>query len=282
MAFRIRRKEDIAAALLRLAGDDLRSARRDLAASDRREERIHKSRQRLKRVRTILRILEPQFGERAVAARRELAETARLLASARDADVAAANARELASMPGEDLGFARAAMTLEMSAAEAHRQRTPVDKVRSRLTAVIDGLDCLDPDFDGRSCLAWAIERSYRKGRRAMRQAEATLSTPDFHRWRKSVKNLWHVLLLARPRLPKRSAQMAGRLDQLGELLGRDNDHALLAEKLALSPAADHRLMSQLAVIARQRNRLEGEAFDLGRRLYRRKSRDFARRTTVR
>jgi hypothetical protein len=115
-----------------------------------------------------------------------------------------------------------------------------------------------------------------------MRKAQTTLATPDLHVWRKSAKDFWHILLLARNRLPKTTRRTAKRLNRLGELLGVDNDHALLAEKLALSPSAGHQLMSQLALISKQRNALEAEAFALGRRVYRRKPKAFSRRTRVR
>jgi hypothetical protein len=115
-----------------------------------------------------------------------------------------------------------------------------------------------------------------------MRKAETSLATPDLHRWRKSVKHLWHLLVLARARLPTKGRRAAKRLDRLGEMLGSDNDHALLAEKLALSPTGDPKLMSQLGVIARQRNALEAQAFALGKRLYSRKPKAFRNRFKVR
>lgn len=284
MAHRIGRNESIPKALVRLARDDLGRAAADLKAADRRQERVHRVRQRLKRVRTILRVIEPRFGAAAVGARRTLAEAARLLARARDADVAAENARVLAatSRPGEDHGFERVVETLERAAEEAHQRRTPIGEVNSRLAAASAAIATFDTDFDGRALLASALSRAYRQGRTAMRKAETSLATPDLHRWRKSVKNLWHLLVLARARLPKKGRRVATSLDRLGQMLGSDNDHALLAEKLALSPTGDPKLMSQLGVIARQRNALEAEAFALGKRLYARRPKAFARRFKVR
>jgi CHAD domain-containing protein len=284
MAHRIGRTESIAKALVRLARDDLDRAAADLKAADRRQERVHSVRQRLKRVRTILRVIEPRFGAAAVAARRTIAEAARLLARARDADVAAENARSLAAMsaPGDDHGFDRVVEVLEREADEAHQRRTPIGDVNARLAAARRAIAAFDADFDGRGLLASALSRAYGKGRKAMRRARTSLATPDLHRWRKTVKHLWHLMLLARARLPKKSRRAAARLDRLGELLGSDNDHALLAEKLALSPAGDPKLMSQLGVIARQRNALEAKAFGLGQRLFVRKPKAFARRFRVR
>jgi hypothetical protein len=115
-----------------------------------------------------------------------------------------------------------------------------------------------------------------------MRRAETSLATPDLHKWRKSVKELWHLVVLTRKRLPRRGRKLARPLERLGDMLGLDNDHALLAERLALSPEGDPSLMAQLAVIAERRRGLEGEAFDLGVRLYVRKPKAFVRRLRLR
>lgn len=279
MAHQIHSSENIAKALLRLLRRDLAAARRELHGAGSREQRVHRIRQRLKRSRTLLRVLEPAFGERAIALRRKLAEAARILASTRDADVVAASARELADAEGgEEAGFSRVAVALDAEAALAHRERTPLRDVAERFRSAIAEVETFTPDFDGRAILAAALRKAYARGRRAMIRAESTLSTPDLHRWRKAVKDLWHLIRLARKRLPARVVKTGSRLDRLGETLGFGNDAALLAEKLALSPTGDPSLMRQLALIARRRNALEAEAFALGAELYRRKPKAFSRR----
>jgi len=279
MTHHIRSSENIAKALLRLLTRELSVARRELVAGGTREERVHRVRQRLKRCRTILRVLEPAFGDRAVAVRGKLAEAARILAGARDADVVAASARELAGTDGgEEAGFHRVAIALDAEAAIAHRERTPLRDVNQRFTEALVEVATFTPDFDGRAVLAAALRAAYARGRDAMVKAETTLSTPDLHRWRKSVKDFWNLIRLARKRLPKRVTKTANGLDRLGETLGLGNDAALLAEKLALSPTGDPALMRQLALIAGRRNALEAEAFSLGNGLYRRGPKSFAKR----
>ena len=276
MAHRLGKKEDPAKALLRLTLEDLTAAARDFRDAASREERVHRVRQRLKRVRTILRVLEPAYGPRVVAIRRDLSETARLLAGTRDADVAAASARDLATtVPDDDFGLARVVSTLDEEAARAHHERTPISEVNRRLAAAIAAISTFSDEYDGDALMSEALRRTYHKGRRAMEQAQTSLSTPDLHRWRKLVKQLWYLLRLDRKRLPKHAARVAPDLERLGEVLGQDNDHALLAEKLALSPTGDISLMSQLALIARRRNALEAEAFALGGKIYKRKPQNF-------
>ena len=284
MAYRVGRREDLARGLLRLLREDLDGAAQDLRGSGRRDERIHQVRQRLKRIRTILRVLEPAFGQRAVAARRALSEAARLLARARDADVAAASAHALAASVAahDDPGFDRIADTLDREAERAHAERTPIGEVTMRLASAGAHAASFKPDFDGAKLLRSALRKTYAKGRAAMRRAETSLATPDLHQWRKQVKQLWYLLRLTRKRLPGSTKTQARRLEKLGNLLGLDHDHAMLAEKLALSPTADLSLMSQLGVISKRRQALEAKAFDRGARLYAKKPKAFARRLKLR
>ena len=272
MAHRIERSEEVGEALIRLAGADLSAAQRELRRPGAADKRIHRVRQRLKRVRTLIRVLEPALGEPARTVRRELSATARLLAGARDADVVAASARGLASSTRtpESVGLDRVVEALSREAARAHRERLPVADVNRRLAAMLVEVAALPAQaFDGSALLQKALDHAYRSGRKTMRRARTSLATPDLHAWRKEVKHFWHLLRLTRRRLGRQAHQLAPRLEDLGELLGLDHDHAVLAEKLALSPAGDPALMQQLSLIAERRRALERAAFDLGHRIYR-------------
>jgi CHAD domain-containing protein len=282
MAHRIGRKEPVGDALWRLLADDVANARRELVAKGPREARIHRARQRLKRARSELAVLRPALGAAAAELKRGLSGAGRMLAGARDADVAAATARGLLAVAGSDAGLDRVVAELESRAEAAHREHTPVGAVVQRLAEIEHALGRLVLPVDGEDLFARAIRRSYERGREAMRRARASLSTPDLHAWRKEVKDLWHLVRLGRKRLPGKIAGMAKPLERLGDALGLDHDHAVLAEKLALAPDADHALMRQLAMIAAERRALEKEAFALGRALYRRKPKAFAKKARLR
>jgi len=277
---RIGRREDLGTALWRLLVTDLAGARADLASDRPAEERVHSARQRLKRARSLTRVLEPALGGEAGDLRRSLSAAARLLAGARDADAAAASARGLReTVAGADeAGFAAVVARLDRTAKEAHRMATPIEEVDRRLAAVAAMVDAAAGPIDGAALFDRAMHRAYRKGRRAMRQARSSLATPDLHEWRKQAKGLWHLLRYGRSRLPAAGRRLAVRLERLGDVLGLDHDHAMLAEKLALSPNGDPALMRQLSIIATERRRLEEEAFALGARAYRRSPRRFSRR----
>ena len=279
MPHRIGKREDIGAGLARLIADDLAAARRALVADGPAEARIHRARQRLKRVRSVLRVLRPKIGTRATRSIGRLRDAARLLAGARDADAAAASARSIkAAQAGDNAGFDRVVAYLDYEARETHARAVSTDEAIRLLAAAERDLQRMPADIDGTALLERAIDKTFRRGRTARRRAEFSLATPDLHRWRKLVKELWHLVRLARKRLPTRAGRLAVRLERLAELLGLDHDHAVLAERLALSPGGDPALLQQLALIAKERRALEAEAFALGARIYRDKPKKFRRR----
>jgi hypothetical protein len=280
MAHRIEKHEDVGPALLRLVVDDVAGARR-LAASGSRKG-IDKTRRRLKRARSVLRVLRRADGSTAANAAERLRKAAWLLADRRDADAVAASARSLhAFAAANDAGFDRVVLALDREARDTQARTTPVAEVDGLLAAAHRDLLIASGAFDGKDLLAEAIGRAYRRGRTAMRRASSSLATPDLHAWRKSVMDLWHLLRLARKRLPPSVRRHTARLGRLDEALGLDHDHAMLAERLALSPVGDPALMQQLALIAEQRHDLEAEAFALGKRIYKDKPKKFRRHLKI-
>lgn len=282
MAHRIEKDEPVGEALLRLLRADLAKAVADLRREGSRDECVHRARQRLKRARSLVRLMKPVLGDATHDIRNDLRAAAELLAGARDADAAAASARDLNAATGGEAGFGRVVAVLDRSAEAAHRFATPIDAVVERLAAAGEHLQGLEAPADGDRLFDRSTAKAYKSGRKAMRRARSRLATPDLHGWRKDVKTLWHLLRLGRRRLPRRARPMAARLSRLGDVLGLDHDHAMLAERLALSPEADPALMRQLAAIALERRKLEAEAFAIGAKVYREKPRRFAGRMQLR
>ena len=136
--------------------------------------------------------------------------------------------------------------------------------------------------FDGRALLEDGFRRAYRRGRRWMRRARSSLATADLHGWRKNAKDLWHLAWLSRRRISRKGQKLEPMLERLSSLLGLDHDHAVLAERLALSPTGDLGLMARLALIADRRRELETEAFELGDGIYGESAKSFVRDLTLR
>jgi CHAD domain-containing protein len=276
MPHRIGKNEDIGLALIRLMVADLAAARADLSDAGPPSIGVHRARQRLKRVRSILRALRPALGVHASDVAGQLRDAGRLLAEARDTVAAAESARSLMAVADTDgAGLERVVAMLDREADSRHFRAASFGEVVGLIAVAEREIADIDEVVDGDSLLRRAIDRAYRRGRTAMRRATFSLSTPDLHEWRKAAKDLWHLIRLARKRLPSSIAERASQLKRLGETLGLDHDHAMLAERLALSPEGDPALMQQLSLIAEHRVVLESEAFALGAKLYRQKPKKF-------
>jgi CHAD domain-containing protein len=280
---KIGKDEDVGAALIRLVRDDLAAARAGLRGNGGAPRRIHRARQRLKRARSLLKVLKPALGPNALTAKTKIRAAARLLAGARDADAAAASARGLRAEAGDGNGASLDRLVTAMSReAAAKHARTPAMATAAALISDAEfSLAGLNGKVAGADLLERALAKSFREGSRALRCAEDSLAMPDLHRWRKEVKHLWHLLRLSRKRLPARANKLAGKLEKLGHILGVDHDHAILATKLADGPSGEPTLTRRFALIARKRRALEAEAFALGDRFYGKSPKRFARRLNI-
>jgi CHAD domain-containing protein len=171
-------------------------------------------------------------------------------------------------------------------------------------------------DPGGIEAIEPSLQRLYAKGRqrmaRARRASGGRRSARKLHEWRKRVKDLRYAMeILERAEVDrsKRSSNggsakkaskarkrardgaafvhtLAKRADDVGELLGEEHDLAVLAERVraeakvarasgAPGPGARKAL---LQAIARRRRRLRKQALHDGKRLYKRKPKQFIRR----
>lgn len=245
MPFRFTRQEALGAGVRRLAEAELAAAvallRDDTTTA---ELRVHGARKASKRVRALLRVIRAALpGPRFRAANYGLRDAARGLAAARDAAVALATFDELVPLPD------------------------------AALAAVRDGLAGEGLTWD---VLADGLEASYRQGRLAMRAAFSAPEDEAFHDWRKRAKDLWYQVQLVRDACEPVLGGLEELLDELGERLGDDHDLAVLAAQPAAAGQGE-----LAASIARRRERLRREAWDLGRKIYAERPRAFVRRVAA-
>jgi CHAD domain-containing protein len=283
MAFGIGRSEDFGDAYRRLILEDVAAARAgllDTALSP--EDGVHGARRRLKRIRSIVRLMRPSLGRQYDAYRDDIRTVAQSLAVFRDADVLHAMATDLRAVSAPDQQA-----LIERAIGSFDTQRP--NRRRGTLAPVLRALEELELDAEdlpipkkGEAMFVAAVHRAYRRGRRAMQRARRSRAAADFHRWRKDAKDLWHLLELARRRIPKKMRRLAARIDTLAEILGLDHDYWITGEHIA-KVSGD--LTSQEAtrhLVASRRTRLQKDALRRGRRLYRRRPRAFLRSIRLR
>ena len=256
---------------------------------DRGAEAIHEARKALKRLRALLRVSRDAIGDQRY--RREnvlMRDAGRELSSARDAQVLLETldslAKELpdAVADGTWSDLHKSLADSARDAAQSTRGATPgVLSTLSDTRADVESWQL--PDHGGVKALAPGFARIYRRGRRALRAAEADPSTETFHELRKRGKDLWHAAQLLRCSSPRRMKKLARRAHRLADLLGEDHDLAVLLERARQRPAEVDRaeLEALRAVVERRQHELRSEAFAVAERVYRRKPKRILRRLAL-
>ena len=262
--------EPLEAGLRRMATEQLDLAIEQL--SDRNgagppEDAVHETRKALKRLRTMLRLLEDALGEEAVAAETtSLREVASQLAGARDAEVMLATLDSLVDRHPRKLDRAGVRRLRGWLVAERERARHQSVGNPIRVALAIADLHACRlriqaleiPTGDERKLLEPGLGRIYGQGRRRCKRARACRGERErtlvMHEWRKRVKDLRYLSEMLERRAPPGAfgltlpasalwspptrvngasrplRRIARRADELGEVLGEDHDLAVLAE----------------------------------------------------
>jgi hypothetical protein len=278
----------------------------DAAASRKSAKRaVHETRKALKRLRALLRLLKDDLGKETYAHESEVLRIAgRHLATARDTEVMVATLDDLLrGEPGKLAhrgGIKRLRGRLVTEREAAAKAMLADDAMRARLIG--------DLQMMLRRVASWqladqgdiqlvepALKRLYRQGWRRRKRATGGSGdrTRAMHLWRKRVKDLRYAAEIldrrnerARKGRKRKRAhksddavhleKVAARADDLGEMLGKEHDLAVLAARVqaearigGASRGSDVRARKTLLkAIARRRKRLRKRALRDGKRLY--------------
>ena len=210
---------------------------------------------------------------------------ARGLSDARDAEVMIEtldqiSQRFVGQLPESSFATVREALEQERDAARSQLvDSAQVPQAVRKLTEARGRIDDWRLRRGGWEALEAGLERSYRRGRDAMRAARRRRSLEAMHGWRKRVKDLWHQeRLLASVGGPAIRGQ-AKDLHWLSDLLGDDHDLGVLRQRLtdgSLRAATD--VDGIAGLIEHRQAELRAEAFTLGERIYAEKPAAFVRR----
>ena len=130
------------------------------------------------------------------------------------------------------------------------------EEAEERLTQTLDRLR--DWPLDDLSCkrLRENVQKTYKRGRRALKTAIKKTSTKNLHTFRKRAKELWYQLRLLRPLAPAIFKELNDELKSISQYLGQVHDLAFVAERLcSIGPARKQgdRLLNAL-IDSRERN----------------------------
>jgi CHAD domain-containing protein len=287
-SFRLTRDEELAAGLTRVAAGRAEAAlgrlRESGAGGADAPAAVHGVRKDMKKLRTVLRLLRFELGKKRY--RRENArfrDAGRALSEARDAEVKLETLEALAEhadLPAEALDAWRKILDRDREAASnlvAHDEAT-VAQARSLIEAGLESVHAWELEGDSWKLVESAVERTYRRGRRAMKKAQDRRRDDDLHEWRKRAKDLWYELRLLSCAWPGPLEATAAEAHRLTDLLGDHHDLAVLREDLRQRNLGEAETVALLAAIDRRQEELAAEALSLGRRLYAERPRELNRR----
>lgn len=279
MPYRFKRKEDLPASVVRIVTEQTGRAAEELgdAGGGDIHEAVHDARKRFKKTRSLLRLIRSELGDAVY--RREndwFRSAAHRLAGARDAEAMIETYDQLAERYPElgDCG----PLTRLRDALIRRRERIVAGQqdlsgtareLAAQLQAVPERLEHWRLDRNGFGAIAPGLERSYRRGRKALHKAYRKRTDEAFHEWRKRVKDYWYHSRLLRRTWPALLETRVDELKRLSDLLGDDHDLAVLRATLHQERDELGGGAPLLACLAAQRQQeLRAEARDLGSRLY--------------
>jgi CHAD domain-containing protein len=252
------------------------------------EEAVHDVRKRCKEVRALARLVRQPLGNEFERFNLTVRDAADVLAPIRDAQAVLATLDDLRAAGPNVAPDLERVRTIQANAAEQatraiHSGDARIDHAKALLGAARNGVKRWQLP-DGFEAIAPGLERSYRRGRRALRDAVARPTDEHVHEWRKSVKNLWYQMRLLEPVAPSALTPLIESLDQLGEALGDDHDLAVLVERLASDPhhfgGALHAIRA-IEIARAEQAVLRRPAFRLGATIYAEKPAAFVARFGV-
>lgn len=262
MSFRFKPTDaDLGHALRRIAASELTAALARLpegAAPP--PAHIHDVRKRIKKLRGLLRLLEPGFpafrDENAA-----LRDAGRALAALRDSAVRLATFDALFPEVPEALTTLRTRLAQE--AAHAAAVPAATGSARAALAALRSRAEGWTLHGKDSALLAKGLARTRRRALAAQARAEAEPGFEELHEWRKQAKHVWYQARLLAPVWPEVMGPIADAASNLTEDLGRHHDCAVLVAHLG---AADPEgLVAQQAETAQQA--IEAHVFTEGHRL---------------
>ena len=240
---------------------------------------VHEARRRIKKLRGLLQLVRPAFPafsfENAA-----LRDAAGLLSPLRDREVRHETLGVLAEWRPTPL---LRRLLVASAAAAPGDDPAALEDFRDRLTAIRRRAEhwSLSRSTSGMDPLWLGVRHTYRAARRRMAKAKRAPTPTHFHEWRKSNKVFGFQLELLQKAAPETLAGDLAVVDKLSVMLGVHHDLAVLrgaADRQQLPPmnASEHQELRDL--VAERLDKLESDAFGLGRQIYAESPRAFTHR----
>jgi CHAD domain-containing protein len=258
------------------------------------DEAIHDARKALKKARAALRLLQDGMSKTTYELENSrLRDAGRFLSPFRDAKSLIDAFDSLRDRYGDELGGFELAplqkiLHANLMKARRHFSHTPIEqencvRLLEDCVALAKKEDFGSIDSDA---LNAGLRGIYRKGCKARIEA-ARMRTPEaLHEWRKQVKYLLNAVEGLQPSASAKGdvAKILKWTEGLGDRLGDDHDLAMLSQETArgtYAPVEAEVIKTLHGLIDRHRAKLQERAFSLGKKLYDKTPKQFAKNIQV-
>ncbi|HSP44406.1 MAG TPA: CHAD domain-containing protein [Chthoniobacterales bacterium] len=242
---------------------------------------VHETRKHLKKARSALRLVRGEIaGDVWKREDRCLGKVGQLISDVRDAEVRLQTVRELGEFAcGKRRSFEETEelLAFELDSFLAAFSGWPQEAER-RLCRVLERISNWPLELSCKT-LRRNMQRTYKRGRKALKRAIEKTNAENLHTFRKREKELWYQLRLLRPLAPAVFTELDDELKTIGQYLGQVHDLAFVGQRLSsIGPARKqgHRILN--ALIESRTDELQYTAIALGERFYAEASGRFARR----
>ena len=287
MAYRLKLRRSIAGEVRRLADKQLTLAIRELrAVGDARHDNVvHTARRHIKKVRALIRLVEPALGDTYHRTNRRLRLASRLLAPIADGRAVIPTLGRVRAKYGtrsseRSFGSIR---TVLLQRALCIDRRAELDRVLPRVARILRlehaRLEAWTLNAHGFHAIATGLEQTLRRARREMARAAAQPTNEHYDAWRRRVKDLWLQLRLIKKRCRNRLVADQRRLEALDGCLGECHNVAVLEQVVMTEALVSRRHKAEcLRLFRRYQRALRRHALLLGRQVFREKPSHFIRR----
>ncbi len=286
MQYRLGAAQPLQKAIPEIVASEIDAAIARVSSAEDGRAAVHAARKHLKRSRAVLSLVQPVArGDLARISRKRLAAVARLLAGNRDSEVAIETARELEKEC--EPGTAARAFSDLSPFLKARRERieeqlgvSGLQGVTEELAKIKASLSKLNLGQASMRDLLGCAAQTYRKGRRAMKEAAASGGDEHLHEWRKLAQLHWRHVILLKEFWPQEAKSRIALTRRLCDLLGKHNDlavmHGLVRTNRAVFNGTSDAVLLCRCIEEKQKHLLK-KALSSGGRLYAQRPKALAR-----
>ena len=289
MSFCLLAEESVEEGIKRIVNEEINQAIKEIDNPRlKRSEAIHEVRKHCKKIRSVLRLVRPQFEDAYQFENAWFRDTAKGLAELRDAEAIVETYDDLLDKFSDQIdrrAFAsmRRALTLRQKKIfeESGNLNQKLKKIRARMHKaagrVADWKLTMD-EFDG---IEGGLVLTYRQSRKTMSAAYDDPVAENFHEWRKQAKYHDYHMRLVRELWRPVMHSLEKETDDLSDLLGDDHNLDVLHKTLLKSPkkyGKKRDIQVLLGLIDRRSAELRVEARIIGTRMFAEKPNAFGRR----